>query len=100
LRLAVVQDLREGRSPATPKELADFETDVLAGFVHLVRRSQSEMPDQLRTVDLREPPKLNSLLLGEHITSRHPGTASAQLPSKPSARYASPESPRQGNPYS
>jgi integrase/recombinase XerD len=33
LSLAVVRDLREGRSPATPEELADFETDVLAGFV-------------------------------------------------------------------
>jgi hypothetical protein len=33
LNLAVVRDLREGRSPATPEDLADFETDVLAGFV-------------------------------------------------------------------
>jgi hypothetical protein len=33
LSLAVVRDLREGRLPATPEELADFETDVLAGFV-------------------------------------------------------------------
>ncbi len=33
MSLAVVRDLREGRSPATPEELADFETDVLAGFV-------------------------------------------------------------------
>jgi hypothetical protein len=33
LALAVVRDLREHRAPATAEELADFETDVLAGFV-------------------------------------------------------------------
>lgn len=31
--LAVVRDLREYRAPATPEEIADFATDVLAGFV-------------------------------------------------------------------
>jgi len=31
--LALVRDLREQRAPATDEELADFETDVLAGFV-------------------------------------------------------------------
>ncbi|MGH3806295.1 MAG: hypothetical protein ACRDRU_06605 [Pseudonocardiaceae bacterium] len=31
--LAVVRDLREQRTPTTGEELADFETDVLAGFV-------------------------------------------------------------------
>jgi integrase/recombinase XerD len=33
VELAVVRDLRQSRAPATPEELADFETDVLAGFV-------------------------------------------------------------------
>src|SRR6266702_2600570 len=33
LALAVVRDLREHRVPAGDEELADFETDVLAGFV-------------------------------------------------------------------
>jgi integrase/recombinase XerD len=33
LGLAVVRDLREMRAPASPEELADFETDVLSGFV-------------------------------------------------------------------
>jgi site-specific recombinase XerD len=33
LTLAVVRDLREQRPAATPDELAEFETDVLAGFV-------------------------------------------------------------------
>jgi len=33
LVLEVVQDLREQRAPASPEEVADFETDVLAGFV-------------------------------------------------------------------
>jgi hypothetical protein len=33
LGLAVVRDLREVRPPAGPEELAEFETDVLAGFV-------------------------------------------------------------------
>jgi len=31
--LAVVRDLRDARAPASPEELAEFETDVLAGFV-------------------------------------------------------------------
>lgn len=33
MALEVVRDLREVRAPAGPEELADFETDVLAGFV-------------------------------------------------------------------
>ncbi|RJQ74196.1 site-specific integrase [Pseudonocardiaceae bacterium YIM PH 21723] len=33
MTLALVQDLRDHRTPPTPDELADFETDVLAGFV-------------------------------------------------------------------
>jgi integrase/recombinase XerD len=33
LSLAVVRDLREARAPASPDEVAGFETDVLAGFV-------------------------------------------------------------------
>ena len=33
MALAVVRDLREHRAPASAEELADFETDVLAGFV-------------------------------------------------------------------
>jgi hypothetical protein len=31
--LAMVRDLREWRAPACPEELAEFEIDVLAGFV-------------------------------------------------------------------
>jgi hypothetical protein len=33
LGLAAVRDLRERRVPAGPEEVAEFETDVLAGFV-------------------------------------------------------------------
>jgi hypothetical protein len=33
LTLAVVRDLRERRTPSSEEELADFETDVLAGLV-------------------------------------------------------------------
>jgi hypothetical protein len=33
LVLAVVRELREQRAPVGPEELAEFETDVLAGFV-------------------------------------------------------------------
>jgi hypothetical protein len=33
VELAVVRDLRQHQAPSTPEELADFETDVLAGFV-------------------------------------------------------------------
>lgn len=33
MALALVRDLREQRTPVSQEELADFETDVLAGFV-------------------------------------------------------------------
>ena len=33
MALALVRDLREHRVPASAEELADFETDVLAGLV-------------------------------------------------------------------
>ena len=33
MALALVRDMREHRVPASAEELADFETDVLAGFV-------------------------------------------------------------------
>lgn len=33
MALAAVRDLRERRAPASPEELAEYETDVLAGFV-------------------------------------------------------------------
>jgi hypothetical protein len=33
LALAVVRDLRGQRAPVGPEELAEFETDVLAGFM-------------------------------------------------------------------
>jgi site-specific recombinase XerD len=41
--LAVVRDLREARAPASPEELAGFETDVLAGFV--LARSAAGLAD-------------------------------------------------------
>lgn len=41
--VAVVRDLREHRAPATEDELADFETDVLAGFV--LARASAGMTD-------------------------------------------------------
>jgi hypothetical protein len=43
LALAVVRDLREHRVPASEEELADFETDVLAGFV--LARSSAGLVD-------------------------------------------------------
>lgn len=45
--LAVVRDLREHRVPATEDELADFETDVLAGFV-LARASAGLVDSTVR----------------------------------------------------
>jgi hypothetical protein len=33
LALALVRDMRELREPSSADEVADFETDVLAGFV-------------------------------------------------------------------
>jgi site-specific recombinase XerD len=43
LGLAVVRDLREARRPATAEQIADFETDVLAGFV--LARSSAGLSD-------------------------------------------------------
>ena len=33
MALALVRDLRDNRAPVSEEDLADFETDVLAGFV-------------------------------------------------------------------
>ena len=41
--LSVVRDLREARRPASPEELADYETDLLAGFV--LARSSAGLSD-------------------------------------------------------
>jgi integrase len=47
LALAVVRDLRELRAPQSAEELADFETDVLAGFV-LARASAGFVDSAIR----------------------------------------------------
>jgi len=47
LALAVVRDLREHRVPTSEEELADFETDVLAGFV-LARASAGLVDSTIR----------------------------------------------------
>jgi len=44
LGLAVVRDLREARAPASPDEVREFETDVLAGFV--LARSAAGLADK------------------------------------------------------
>ena len=44
--LAAVRDLHEHRAAATEEELADFETDVLAGFV---------LASELRNASARNP---------------------------------------------
>ncbi len=41
--LSMVRDLREARRPAGPEELADYETDLLAGFV--LARSSAGLSD-------------------------------------------------------
>jgi integrase/recombinase XerD len=46
--LAVVRDLREQRAPASAEELAEFETDVLAGFV-LARAAAGLVERTIRT---------------------------------------------------
>jgi site-specific recombinase XerD len=48
LALSVVRDLREARRPASAEELADLETDVLAGFV-LARASAGLSDDTVRS---------------------------------------------------
>ena len=47
MALALVRDLREHRVPVTEEELADFETDVLAGFV-LARASAGLVDSTIR----------------------------------------------------
>jgi hypothetical protein len=47
LGLAVVRDLRDRRAPATAEELADFEVDVLAGFV--LARASAGLADGIAT---------------------------------------------------
>lgn len=47
MALAAVRDLRELRSPATEEELAEFETDLLAGFV-LARASAGLVDSTIR----------------------------------------------------
>src|SRR2546428_529440 len=47
LALAAVHDLQELRAPATEDELADFETDVLSGFV-LARASAGLVDSTIR----------------------------------------------------
>jgi integrase/recombinase XerD len=47
LALAPVRDLRELRAPATEEEIADFETDVLSGFV-LARASAGLVDSTIR----------------------------------------------------
>ena len=47
MALAVVRDLREHRAPTSDEELADFETDVLAGFV-LARASAGLVDSTIR----------------------------------------------------
>jgi hypothetical protein len=64
------RDLREQRAPAGPEELAEFETDVLAGFV-LARASagladatiRPSAPERvLRTLDLSAGPQYDRSL--------------------------------------
>lgn len=48
--LAVVRDMREARAPVSAEEIADFETDVLAGFV--LARSAAGLADSTIRHDL------------------------------------------------
>lgn len=48
--MAPVHDLRGVRPPATPEELAEFETDVMAGFV--LARAAAGMADVTISQDL------------------------------------------------
>ena len=48
MALALVRDLRDHRAPVSEEDLADFETDVLAGFV-LARASAGLADSTIRT---------------------------------------------------
>ena len=50
MSLAVVRDLREARAPAAAEELAELETDVLAGFV--LARAAAGLADGTIRVDV------------------------------------------------
>jgi hypothetical protein len=52
MELAVVRDLQQMRLPATPEELAELETDVLAGFV--LARASAGLTDATIRADLRQ----------------------------------------------
>lgn len=77
LALAVVRDLRELRAPATDEELADYETDLLAGFVlarasamvgHLLPTSRRETRPFLRRGRCRrEMERLHLVRIGDSL---------------------------------
>ena len=56
--LAVVRDLREARAPADPEEIAEFETDVLAGFV--LARAAAGLADKTIRADVGHLEKIRS----------------------------------------
>jgi hypothetical protein len=83
VELAVVQDLRQRRVPATPEELASLETDVLAGFV--LARASAGLADGTIRADID---KLERLRVDVSLRKRSPAapTHSTSPPCSASTR--------------
>jgi site-specific recombinase XerD len=74
LSLAVVRDLRDLRVPATPEEVADFETDVLAGFV--LARASAGLADGTISGDVNHLEQVRAWL-GRPLWDMEPADADA-----------------------
>jgi len=74
LALAVVRDLRDARRPAGPEELAEFETDVLAGFV--LARSAAGLADGTISSDVMHLEQTRAWL-GRPLWDMEPADADA-----------------------
>ncbi|MBV8996879.1 MAG: hypothetical protein JO287_24940 [Pseudonocardiales bacterium] len=75
--LAVVRDLREARAPASPDELAEFETDVLAGFV--LARSAAGLTDGTISSDVMHLEQTRAWF-GRPLWDMEPADADVYLP--------------------
>lgn len=74
MALAVVRDLRDARRPAGPEELAEFETDVLAGFV--LARSAAGLADGTISSDVMHLEQTRAWL-GRPLWDMEPADADA-----------------------
>ncbi|MGJ6966951.1 tyrosine-type recombinase/integrase [Streptosporangium sp. G11] len=74
MSLSVVRDLREARAPVGPEELAEFETDVLAGFV--LARAAASLSDATISSEVIHIEQVRAWL-GRPLWSMEPADADA-----------------------